>query len=122
MESASLKGRAIVFALCAGAMVFILALLATAHGELSADTMGRALIPAIVCSVLSWAAAERSIASTAAAIDSAIARIEFANGLLMLFGKSRIADAEKLYKDAAKSTPADAMERLDVELAKSELE
>jgi diguanylate cyclase (GGDEF)-like protein len=37
--------------------------------------MGRALIPAIVCSVLSWAAAERSIASTAAAIDSAIARI-----------------------------------------------
>jgi len=54
--------------------------------------------------------------------DSAIARIEYANGLLMLFGKSRIADAEKLYKEAAKSTPADAMERLDVELAKSELE
>jgi tetratricopeptide (TPR) repeat protein len=54
--------------------------------------------------------------------DSAIARIEFANGLLMLFGKSRIADAEKLYKEAAKSAPADAMERLDVELAKSELE
>jgi diguanylate cyclase (GGDEF)-like protein len=75
MESASLKGRAIAFALCAGAMVFILALLATAHGELSADTMGRALIPAIVCSVLSWAAAERSIASTAAAIDSAISRL-----------------------------------------------
>jgi len=75
MEPASLKGRAIVFALCAGAVVFILALLATAHGQLSADTMGRALIPAIVCSVLSWAAAERSVASTAAAIDSAIARI-----------------------------------------------
>jgi diguanylate cyclase (GGDEF)-like protein len=75
MESASLKGRAIVFALCAGAVVFILALLATAHGELSADSMGRALIPAIVCSVLSWAAAERSIASTAAAIDSAISRL-----------------------------------------------
>ena len=54
--------------------------------------------------------------------ESAIARIEYANGLLMLFGKSRIADAEKLYKEAAKSTPADAMERLDVELAKSELE
>jgi len=75
MESASLKGRAIVFALCAGAVVFILALLATSHGELSADTMGRALIPAIVCSVLSWAAAERAIASTAAAIDSAISRL-----------------------------------------------
>ena len=54
--------------------------------------------------------------------DSAIARIEFANGLLMLFGKSRIADAEKLYKEAAKIAPADAMERLDVEHAKAELE
>ena len=54
--------------------------------------------------------------------DSAIARIEYANGLIMLFGKARMADAEKLYQEAAKCTPADAMERLDVELAKSELE
>jgi tetratricopeptide (TPR) repeat protein len=53
--------------------------------------------------------------------DSAIARIEYANGLLMLFGKARIAEAEKLYEEAAASTPADAMERLDVEHAKSEL-
>ena len=54
--------------------------------------------------------------------ESAIARIEYANGLIMLFGKTRIADAEKLYKDAAACKPADAMERLDVELARSELE
>ena len=54
--------------------------------------------------------------------DSAIARIEYANGLILLFGKSRIADAEKLYKEAAACKPADAMERLDVELARSELE
>jgi tetratricopeptide (TPR) repeat protein len=54
--------------------------------------------------------------------DSAIARIEYANGLIMLFGKSRIADAEKLYKEAAACKPVDAMERLDVELARSELE
>ncbi|CAG1009406.1 hypothetical protein BURK1_03656 [Burkholderiales bacterium] len=54
--------------------------------------------------------------------DSAIARIEYANGLLMLYGKSRIADAEKLYQAAAKVAPADAMERLDVEHARSELE
>ena len=53
--------------------------------------------------------------------DSAIARIEYANGLIMLFGKSRMADAEKLYREAAACKPADAMERLDVELAKSEL-
>jgi tetratricopeptide (TPR) repeat protein len=54
--------------------------------------------------------------------DSAIARIEYANGLIMLFGKTRMADAEKLYKEAAACKPADAMERLDVELARSELE
>ena len=54
--------------------------------------------------------------------DSAIARIEYANGLLMLFGKARIGDAEKLYKEAAAIEPADAMERLDVEHAKAELE
>jgi tetratricopeptide (TPR) repeat protein len=54
--------------------------------------------------------------------DSAIARIEYANGLILLFGKSRLDDAQKLYEQAAKCKPADAMERLDVELARSELE
>jgi len=54
--------------------------------------------------------------------DSAIARIEYANGLLTMFGDARMKDAEKLYIEAAKCKPMDAMERLDVELAKSELE
>src|SRR6185295_13260544 len=54
--------------------------------------------------------------------DSAIARIEHANGLLLLFGDERIADATRLYEQAAACKPADAMERLDVELARSELE
>jgi len=54
--------------------------------------------------------------------DSAVARVEYANGLIMLFGKARMADAEKLYKEAAACKPADAMERLDVELARSELD
>jgi tetratricopeptide (TPR) repeat protein len=54
--------------------------------------------------------------------DSAIARIEYANGLILLFGKARIAEAQKLYEQAAAHKPADAMERLDVELARSELE
>ena len=53
--------------------------------------------------------------------ESAIERIEYANGLILLFGKSRLSDAQKLYEAAAKADPADAMERLDVELAKSEL-
>jgi tetratricopeptide (TPR) repeat protein len=54
--------------------------------------------------------------------ESAIARIEYGNGLIMLFGKGKIADATKLYEQAAAQKPLDAMERLDVELAKSELE
>jgi hypothetical protein len=53
---------------------------------------------------------------------SAIAMIEYANGLVMLEGDKRMKDAEKLYADAAACTPADAMERLDVEMAKAELE
>ena len=54
--------------------------------------------------------------------ESAIARIEHANGLILLFGNERLADATKLYEQAAACKPADAMERLDVELARSELE
>jgi len=49
---------------------------------------------------------------------SAIARVEYANGLALLFGKERLKDAEKLYAEAAKLKPADAMERLDVASAK----
>ena len=54
--------------------------------------------------------------------DSAIARIEYANGIVMLVGKSRMKEAEQLYAEAAACLPMDAMERLDVELAKSEIE
>ena len=53
--------------------------------------------------------------------ESPIAHIEYANGLLLLFGKGKIGEASKLYEKAAAATPADAMERLDVELAKAEL-
>ena len=53
--------------------------------------------------------------------DSAIARIEYANGLILLFGKDRLDEATKLYEQAAQCKPMDAMERLDVELARSEL-
>lgn len=53
---------------------------------------------------------------------SAIAHIEYANGLVMMFGKSKLEAATKLYRTAAGCTPMDAMERLDVEAAKAELE
>ncbi len=54
--------------------------------------------------------------------DSAVARIEYANGLVTLFGQDKLKEAEKLYAEAAKLKALDAMERLDVEAAKAELE
>ncbi len=53
---------------------------------------------------------------------SAIGRVEYANGLVMLEGEKKMKDAEKLYAEAAECEPMDAMERLDVEMAKAELE
>ena len=53
---------------------------------------------------------------------SAIAMIEYANGMVMLEGDKKMKEATKLYEQAATSAPMDAMERLDVEMAKAELE
>ncbi len=53
---------------------------------------------------------------------SAIALMEYANGLLMLHGEAKKKQAVELYRKAAACKPADAMERLDVEQAKAELE
>lgn len=54
--------------------------------------------------------------------DSAIARIEYANALVMLDGKKKMDEAVGLYEAAAGCDARDAMERLDVEAAKAELE
>ena len=54
--------------------------------------------------------------------SSAIAMIEYANGMVMLEGDKRMKEATKLYEQAAGSKPVDAMERLDIELARAELE
>ena len=53
---------------------------------------------------------------------SAIAMIEYANALVMLEGDKKMQEATKLYEQAAACEPADAMERLDVEMARAELE
>jgi tetratricopeptide (TPR) repeat protein len=53
--------------------------------------------------------------------ESAIVRIEYARGLLMLDG-SKTSEARKLLAQAAKCDPADAAETLDVEHAKAKLE
>ena len=54
--------------------------------------------------------------------DSAIAYMEYGNALLMLHGDKKHKQAVELYRKAAACKPADAMERLDVEQAKAELE
>jgi tetratricopeptide (TPR) repeat protein len=54
--------------------------------------------------------------------QSPIAHIEYANGLLMLFGDKEMDKATKLYEKAAKMKGKDAMEILDIEMAKEELE
>lgn len=53
---------------------------------------------------------------------SAIARVEYANGLVMLEGDKRLAEAEALYAEAAACQPMDAMEQLDIEAARAEME
>ena len=53
---------------------------------------------------------------------SAIAMVEYANGQVMLEGERRMKEATALYEKAAACTPMDAMERLDVEMARAELE
>jgi len=53
---------------------------------------------------------------------SAVLRVEYANGLVMLEGEKKMKEAEKLYAEAAAHQPVDAMERLDVEMAKAEME
>ena len=52
---------------------------------------------------------------------SAIGQIEYANALVMLDGDKKLKDATRLYEQAAALKPADATERLDVEMAKAEL-
>lgn len=53
---------------------------------------------------------------------SPIAHIEFANGLLMLFGDKQEDKAVKLYEKAAKMKAKDAMDVLDIAMALNELE
>lgn len=52
----------------------------------------------------------------------AIAMIERANGLVMLEGDKRMKEAEALYADAAACEAMDAMEYLDIAMAREEME
>ena len=52
---------------------------------------------------------------------SAIGLIEYANAIVMLGSDKKMKEATRLYEQAATMKPADAMERLDVEMARAEL-
>jgi tetratricopeptide (TPR) repeat protein len=54
--------------------------------------------------------------------ESAIAHMEYGNGLLAVYGDARRAEAVRLYERAASFEALDAMERLDVEQARAELD
>jgi tetratricopeptide (TPR) repeat protein len=54
--------------------------------------------------------------------DCPIAYIEMANGLALLNGRKAIEEAGRLYAKAAGMQPRDAMEKLDIEAARAELE
>jgi diguanylate cyclase (GGDEF)-like protein len=75
MHGVTLKSRATAFASAAGALVFILSLV-IGHGD-PEDLLavGRALIIAILCGTMSWAATARTVSATATAIDAATERL-----------------------------------------------
>jgi tetratricopeptide (TPR) repeat protein len=54
-------------------------------------------------------------------LQSAIGMVEYARALMMLDGEKMVAEATRMYQLAAGAHPVDAMERLDVELARTEL-
>lgn len=54
--------------------------------------------------------------------DSAIAHIEYGNGLYLLFEDDRLDEVSDLYVKASEMEAADAMEQLDIEAALAELE
>ncbi|RYX96074.1 MAG: hypothetical protein EOO28_08535 [Comamonadaceae bacterium] len=53
--------------------------------------------------------------------DSAVAMIEYANGLVMLEGEKKMNEATRHHEEAAASRPLDATERLAVSMAKTQL-
>ncbi len=78
MEGFSFKSRAVAFALAAGAIAFILALIAGAKLDGDGEGLSLALIVALICGTLCWASAQRAIAGAAEAVDAVAARLSAA--------------------------------------------
>ncbi len=90
------------------------------HAEII-DKVG-ALVGGLTYGADRKAGEQHFLKALALAPDSPIARIEMANGVVMMHGKKMVEEAGRLYAEAAKLDPRDAMEKLDVEAAKAELE
>ena len=90
------------------------------HAEII-DKVGK-----LIGSMTYGASADKALEHFARSLElvprSPIGRIEYANGLYLLYGDDRWDEVSELYVQAADATPLDAMERLDVEAAKAELE
>ena len=54
-------------------------------------------------------------------MHSAFCMVEYANAMLMLGGEEMMKEASRMFQLAARAKPVDAAERLEVEMAKSEL-
>ncbi len=95
----------------------------TAYGSYQAEVINKVggMVAGLTYGAKKDSALEHFKEALELAPHSAIARIEYANGLILLFGNSKIDEATKLYEEAAACDPAEAMERLDVEKAKDEL-
>ncbi len=95
----------------------------TAYGSYQAEVINKVggMVAGLTYGAKKDSALEHFKEALRLAPHAAIARIEYANGLLLLFGNSKIDEATKLYEEAAACAPAEAMERLDVEKAKEEL-
>lgn len=112
MVGVTLRSRAVTFALSAGAVAFFLALLVTTTSPFGVGDVVRALIPAVVCGYFSWAAAQRTVAATADAIDRAVDRLaDAAGGELHAQVPAEIRDTVPRL--------ADAMDRLFEQLSSS---
>jgi hypothetical protein len=94
----------------------------SATGTYHAEVIDK--VGSLVGSLTYGASRDRALTHYRKAVElhpkQAIARVEYAAGLLMLDG-SKKAEAKKLLAEAAKLKPADAMERLDAELAAKRL-
>src|SRR3546814_6769562 len=75
MEGISLKGRAVAFATGAGAIAFLLALLALSGDPDDRNEIGNALILGIMGGAMCWAAAMRVVSGLRTSIDLVTARL-----------------------------------------------